>query len=417
MANIDVAIVGAGVAGLSAARSLQDSGLSVQILESKDRIGGRAFTDSHTFAVPFDHGCAWMSGGSYNPLVQFADKCGFEFVERFYPLLEDRMFVGTGAGGWLDDDEAAKRNRYAEDCYRALATEARKGRDASFADIIDTTSNWTPHLNNYLKAIQGADLESISIQDFAMAEADGDELYLPRGYGTLIHEFGKGLPVDLGTSVESIDWRGDGVEILTSRGTVSSKLVIVTVSTGVLAANRIRFEPGLPEKTLAAIAALPMGRLAKVAIQFDRNVYGAFKEDCFTYFNGPDSSLNIITGYGDSSMVVAYAGGPLADELEALGVAGATSYLLDRLEKAFDVKLRQYVTASDCTRWGSDPDVCGSYASALVGHPGARSALAAPIANRLFFAGEATSAHHYGYAHGAFLEGRATAEKIVERLR
>ena len=109
MANIDVAIVGAGVAGLSAARSLQDSGLTVQLLESKDRIGGRAFTDSHTFAVPFDHGCAWMSGGSYNPLVQFADKCGFEFVERFYPLLEDRMFIGTGAGGWVDDDEAAKR--------------------------------------------------------------------------------------------------------------------------------------------------------------------------------------------------------------------------------------------------------------------------------------------------------------------
>ena len=401
---------------MSAARILQDSGLTVQILESKDRIGGRAYTDSHTFAMPFDHGCAWMSGGPYNPLVQFAEKCGFESVERFYPLLEDKTFVGTAAGGWVNDEEARERNRYVQSCYSAMDAEAQKGRDVSIADVIDTTSVWTPHLGNYLKVIQGGDLAAISILDFAKGEAEGDELYLPRGYGTLIHEFGKDLPVDLGTAVESIDWSGDGVETCTSKGTVSSKVVIVTVSTGVLAANRIRFEPGLPHTTRAAISALPMGRLAKVAIQFDRNIYGSFTDDCFLYYDSPDSSICIITGYADFTMAVAYAGGPLADELEALGVECAAAYLLDRLERVFGSKLRQYVTATDCTQWGSDPDVGGSYAIALAGHAGARIALAEPIANRLFFAGEATSEHHYGYAHGAFLEGRAAAERVVALL-
>ncbi len=401
---------------MSAARALQDHGLSVQILESKDRIGGRAYTDNHTFAVPFDHGCAWMSGGPYNPLVQFADECSFESVERGHTVIDDKVFVGTAAGAWLNDEDARNRDHYVEGCYRAIDTEARKGRDVSIADVIDTTSAWTSHLDNYLTLVQGGEIATLSILDFANGEADGERFQLLRGYGSLIHEFGKGLPVDLGAAVESIDWSGDGVETLTSKVTLSSKTVIVTVSTGVLAANRIRFEPGLPDTTRAAISALPMGRLAKVAIQFDRNVYGPFTDDGFIYHNGPDSSLCIIPGYADSTMVVAYAGGPLADELEALGVEGAAAYLLDRLEKVFDSKLWQYVTATDCTRWGSDPDVGGSYAIPLVGHSGARRALAEPIANRLFFAGEATSKHHYGYAHGAFLEGRAAAERVVALL-
>jgi monoamine oxidase len=117
-------------------------------------------------------------------------------------------------------------------------------------------------------------MATLSILDFANGEADGDKFQLLHGYGALIHKFGKGLPVDLGAAVESINWSCEGVETPTSKATVSSKVVIVTVSTGVLAANRIRFEPGLPDTTRAAIAALPMGRLTKVAIQFDRNVYG-----------------------------------------------------------------------------------------------------------------------------------------------
>jgi len=415
--EFDVVIVGAGVAGMSAARALQDTGLSVQILESKDRIGGRAYTDNHTFAVPFDHGCAWMSGGPYNPLVQFADECGFESVERGHTLIDDKVFVGTAAGAWLNDEDARKRDRYVEGCYRAIDTEARKGRDVSIADVIDTTSTWTSHLDNYLTLVQGGEMATLSILDFVNGEADGDRFQLLRGYGSLIHEFGKGLPVDLGAAVESIDWSGDGVETLTSKETVSSKVAIVTVSTGVLAANRIRFEPGLPDTTRAAISALPMGRLTKVAIQFDRNVYGPFTDDCFIYYDGPGSSLNIVTSYVGSTMTVASAGGSLADELEALDVEDAADYLLDRLEKAFDSKLRQYVTATDRTQWGRDPDVGGSYSAAIAGHSGARLALAEPVANRLFFAGEATSVHHYGLVHGAFLEGRAAAERVVALLR
>jgi monoamine oxidase len=114
---------------------------------------------------------------------------------------------------------------------------------------------------------------------------------------------------------------------------------------------------------------------------------------------------------------VASARGSLADELEALDVQDAADYLLDRIEKAFDSKLLQYVTATDRTQWGCDPDVFGSWALAIAGHSGARLALAEPIANRLLFAGEATSVHHYGLVHGAFLEGRAAAERAVALLR
>jgi monoamine oxidase len=224
------------------------------------------------------------------------------------------------------------------------------------------------------------------------------------------------LPVQLSAAVTDVDWSGEGVKISSSQGVTSCKVAIITTSTGVLAANRIRFDPGLPENTRAAIAALPMGRLAKVAIQFDRKVYGSFTDDGFTYYDNPGTSLNVITGYADSTMAVAYVGGAPADQLEALGKEGAAAFLLDRLETAFGLKLRQYVVAMDCTGWGSDPDVCGSYSNALPGHAGARAALAEPVANRLFFAGEATSKHHYGFAHGAVLEGRAAAEKVIALL-
>ena len=176
MADFDVVIVGAGVAGMSAARALQDNGLSVQILESKDRIGGRAYTDDHTFSAPFDLGCAWMSGGPNNPLVQFADECGFESVERGHALMDDKIFVGMAGGGWLNDEDARKRNQYVEGCYRAIDTESRKGRDVSIADVIDTTSTWTSHLDNYLALVQGNKMAKLSILDFANGEADGDRL-------------------------------------------------------------------------------------------------------------------------------------------------------------------------------------------------------------------------------------------------
>ena len=114
MREVDVVVVGAGAAGLSAARTLRDSGISVQIFESKDRIGGRAYTDRHTFAVPFDHGCAWMSGGRYNPLVRFADENSFEYIARYYPLPEDKTFIGNAERGWRKEEEANERDGYVE---------------------------------------------------------------------------------------------------------------------------------------------------------------------------------------------------------------------------------------------------------------------------------------------------------------
>ncbi len=174
MTEVDAVVVGAGATGLSAARTLRDSGISVQILESKDRIGGRAYTDRDTFAVPFDHGCAWMSEGPYNPLVQFADEYGFECTARFYPLLEDKTFIGNAGSGWLTAEEASERDCYLEDSYQAIAAAGRQNRDVPITDIIDTKSVWIHHLGNYLSAVQGGDTHQISTLDFANSQAFGD---------------------------------------------------------------------------------------------------------------------------------------------------------------------------------------------------------------------------------------------------
>jgi monoamine oxidase len=309
-----------------------------------------------------------------------------------------------------------ERDLYLDECEKAIFKAAKEGRDVPLAEVIDTTSIWASHFDNYLTAIQGSDLFQCSTADYASTLAVGDELHLFDGYGTLIEKLGVGLPVQLNTAVTNIDWSGEGVQIRTSQGPISCKMVIITVSTGVLASDRICFSPGLPEKTRAAIAGLPMGKLTKVAIQFDQKVYGSFTDDTLIYYDGPGTSLSIVMGYADSTMAVAYVGGAPAEELEAMGKDAAVTFLLDRLAKVFGPKLEQHVVAADITKWGSDPDVGGSYASQLPGCAGARKTLAEPIANRLFIAGEATSEHHFGFAHGALLEGQAAAKKITALL-
>ncbi len=159
-----------------------------------------------------------------------------------------------------------------------------------------------------------------------------------------------------------------------------------------------------------------MGRFVKVAIQFDRDIYGAFRDDIFIYLERPSTFICIVTGMDDHRMAVAYICGALANEIEQMSDQDARDFFLDRLEKVFGSGIREHVVGSLCTRWGADPHVRGSYASALPGHADARAELASTLGGRIIFAGEATSQAHYGFAHGAYLEGREAAERVIAML-
>jgi monoamine oxidase len=241
-------------------------------------------------------------------------------------------------------------------------------------------------------------------------------LFVFDGYGSLIEKLGEGLPVELEAEVDRIDWSGDGVVIRSSKGEFSSRSAIITVSTGVLASNQIEFEPALPAAWRAAIESLPMGNFVKVAIQFDRDVYDVFRDDSLVYLERPSTFIDIVTGLDDHRMAIAYIFGARAIEIEQMSVRDARDFILDRLEKVFGTGIREHVVGSLRTRWGADPHVRGSCASALPGRSDARAELAATLGARIIFAGEATSEAHYGFAHGAYLEGKAAAERVVAML-
>ncbi len=413
MITVDTLIVGAGAAGLAAARTLEGSGLTVRVLEAKDRIGGRAFTDTESLGIPLDHGCTWLSAGPYNPFLKLADDLGIRMERRFFPYPQAKTFCGER---WATETESVDRDRFIADCDSAAFDAATAGKDVPLRELIDTRSPWFSLYDSWLDANQGSNSNHCSTLDYGRSEADGDLLFLFDGYGSLVERFGQGIPVDLETEVNRIDWGGERVEINSSKGTFSCRSAIITVSTGVLASDQIEFQPPLPARWRGAIESLPMGNLVKVAIQFDRDIYGEFRDEEFTYFEEPKTTMNFVTGLDDHRMAIAYMGGALADTMEAMGPDGARDFVLERLEKAFGAGLREHVTGSICTKWGLDPHVRGSYSAALPGHANARAELNSVLNDRILFAGEATSQAHYGYAHGAYLEGEAAAKRVITLL-
>jgi len=402
----------AGAAGLSAARHLQQYGFRVRVLEAKNRIGGRAYTDRESFAVPFDHGCTWLSAGDYNPLLKLAMEKGRRMEARFFPTADTKTFLEDR---WATEGEEIEKNRFLSECERALRNTAESGLDVAWTNLVDTKSPWMPYLTGRNER-DGATTSACSTLDIARNRGSGDLLFVHDGYGSLIETLGEGLPIELEAEVDRIDWSGEGVVIRSSKGEFSASTAIVTVSTGVLASNQIRFEPPLPAAWRAAIESLPMGRFVKVAIQFDRDVYDGFRADSFVYLEKPSTFIDVVTGLDEHRMAIAYSFGERAIEIERMSESDALDFILARLEKVFGSEIRDRVVMSSRTQWGCDPHVLGSYAAALPGRSDARTQLAAILGGRILFAGEATSKAHYGFAHGAYLEGKAAAERVSSML-
>ena len=205
--------------------------------------------------------------------------------------------------------------------------------------------------------------------------------------------------------------------IRSSKGEFSAQTVIVTVSAGVLALNQIEFEPVLPAPWRSTIESLPMGSFAKVAIQFDRDAYDGFRDDSLVYLEKPSTFIDIVTGLDEHRMAIAHLFGERAIEIERMSESQALDFVLARLEKVFGSAIRDRVVTSSRTQWGCDPHVLGSYAAALPGRSDARAELATTLGGRIVFASEATSKTHYGFARGAYLEGKAAAERVIAMLR
>ncbi|WP_296820188.1 NAD(P)/FAD-dependent oxidoreductase [Brevundimonas sp.] len=404
--NPDVVVVGAGSAGIGAAHALQAAGRSVLVLEAMDRVGGRAFTDTATFGAPFDVGCAWLHKSDDNPYTSYARAQGYTLQPHEYDL--ERVWFGGRPG------EAAAVNTAEEEIAEAIVG-ATSDTDALSVAGIDNPVEEAA--GDYLGALDMAvDLEDLSTFDYANADDLEPNLLCAEGFGSIVRRRSGGLPIRLSTPVRAVRYDGPGAVVETDQGAIRTSAVIVTASTGVLSSGAIRFTPDLPVATRQAIEDLPMGMLAKIPLQVP---LGALGLDPFTDLilaRPGKQDLYFLCHPFSYDLMVGFVGGDLGWDLTRAGREAAVDFAVQGLVQMFGSNARGLVGRSGLTLWGSNEWTRGAYAAARPGRYEARAALAQPVADRVFFAGEALAGGLIQTCGGAYRSGEAAARAAIAAL-
>ncbi len=409
--NPDVAIVGAGSAGLSAARQLASTGRSVIVLEAMDRIGGRAFTESQTFGTPFDWGCAWIHSADRNPYYPLAQQWKFDLARHDDGL--DRVYYGARR---FSEAEMRRVGQIREEIVRANEAAARR-RDGAVSSVRSIRTPEEQVTATFMGPMDMAvDFAELAIRDYN-DQAELEPNYLLReGFGTLVRRFGEGVPVSLSTPVTRIRYDGPGVVLETPKGNISARACIITASTGVLRADAIRFDPALPPWKTDAIANVPMAMLAKVPLLLDGERFGLEPFEDILCEQQSNQDIYFLAFPFDSNMMIGFVGGGFGWEMSTAGRDIAVDFATGALKRMFGADAGKHVIKGEITRWGRNPWVRGAYSAARPGHTHARQDLGRPVADRLFFAGEALAGEFAQTCGGASLSGAMTAKQVLKIL-
>jgi monoamine oxidase len=406
--EVDVAIVGAGAAGLAAAHELAAAGLEVLLIEARGRIGGRAWTLSEGQPCPLDLGCGWLHSADVNPWVKIAQELGFTVDKATPPWARQMRDIG------FPPDDYADFSRVSSAFWDRLEEAKDSEPDRPASDLLEAGSRWIPLIESISSYYNGAALKLVSIKDLGRYIDTGVNWRVVEGYGTLIATYGADLPVALHTIVHAIDHSGARIKIETSRGTINARATVITLPTDVLASGAVTFRPALDDK-LTAAANLPLGLADKLFFRLQRpddlpnseHLFGAIDELTASYAIRPRGC----------PIIECYFGGSLAADLEKGGVAAFESYAREQLTRHLGAGVGANITAIVATRWQADSFARGSYSHALPGHADDRFVLAAPVGDRLFFAGEACSPEFFSTAHGAYLTGVDAARQVLASLQ
>jgi monoamine oxidase len=403
----EVLVIGAGAAGLVAAKELAARGIPAVVLEARDRIGGRAFTDD-TLGVAWDRGCSWLHASNVNPWMDYARQAGFE-------IQPDRAAreIYDGARR-MDGAETAGHRAVMERAQRELGRAGARGLDipAESALTQETLADpWYPMVMNELTAWEGVEPANFSALDSHRYEEDGEDHGVPRGLGTLVAHYAKGVEVKLRTPVTRIRWGGRGVAAETAAGLVSARVAVVALPSATIAEGSVIFSPHLPAEVLQAHHDLPLGILEKVALRFKRNVFPSEATEFLQLKRDDGRGLGYRTRHGGENVCIAFAPGRLARDLEARGEQATIAAALDELTAMLGGDVRKHFDEGAATAWASDPYARGAYSYCVPGRYGARALLTRPVGGRIVFAGEHTEQAAYGTVHGAYRSGlRAAAE-------
>jgi monoamine oxidase len=410
--GFDVIIIGAGAAGIAAARRIVAAGRKLAILEATDRVGGRCFTDTRTFGIPYDRGAHWIHMPDTNPVAKLGLKTGLN-IYAAPPSQRLRLGLRYARDGEMEDFFANLVR-----CNRAIDNAARGKTDVSCAQVLPKDlGDWRATMEFVLGPFGcGKDLDEVSAMDLAKSAERDVKASCREGVGTLLAKLAAGLPIQFSTPVKSIDWGGRWVEVQTARGDLRARAVIITASTGVLAAAKIRFDPELPKRHAEAIGKLGLGSYDHVAIEFAGTPLVLESDDLvFEKATGQRTAALLANLSGSKLCFIDVAGG-LGSGLAEEGEAAMVAFALDWLARLYGSEVKQAVRRTHATRWNKEPWVLGAASVAAPGGQWARKALSEPLRERLWFAGEAVHETLWGTVGGAWEAGERAAEAALKKI-
>ena len=414
-----VLIIGAGAAGISAARYFQARQIPFRVIEASHRVGGRAYSEAYKNGGWFDLGCSYLHEGEINPLVPFARDLGFDLghgdrfsTENWY-MQQDAGGVSTEVlSGYQAFDEALHNKMTA---YHG----GREG-DVSIADLMDFTSVYAPIHVHLLAGLNASDADVQSVVDH-LNVVEGKDYPVYEGLGRLVKTMAGDIPVELNCAAEKIIFDSNSVRVETTKGTINASKVIITVSVGILQSGKIAFDPILPEAYVDALHQLKCGTLNKIGVSLNPEAVVDLDDGWHVNFPGTASadaddlaSIDVIKG--QHTQAVVFAGGSFGEYLEKQGAAAMLDYTDRCLVDLFGSDITKHVEDRITTAWHTEPLTLGSYSYALPGGSDARAFLSRPLHEQLYFAGEAISIHHFGTCHGAYLSGMRAAESCLKPL-
>lgn len=418
-----VIIVGAGVSGLAAANQLAGRGYQVTVLEGRERLGGRTWTSTVWADAPVDLGASWIHGVEGNPLTALARQAGVDLLSTSYDSTLDYDVDGQP----LSAARQQRLDQLKKAYERALHKAQRQPQDHSLRASLEDQLDWSG-LREADKELLGFITNSSAEQEYAgsreelsthwfdsMGSYSGEDVVPVGGYRKLVDYLARGLDIRFGHVVSRIEQSPSGVVIVTSKGTLQADKVIVTVPLGVLQKKAIEFRPALPEKKTQAIAQLGMGHFNKCYLRFPRQFWP--KEDWLEFIpvqaqHGQWSQWLNLARLTGQPVLLAFNAGEFGGAVEHWSDAQMVAGAMTRLRQTFGTSTPDPI-AYQVTRWSQDPFSYGAYSFNRLGvtvHT--RDDLAAPIAGRLFFAGEATHREMFATAHGALLSGRRAASEV-----
>jgi monoamine oxidase len=409
-ADFDVVIVGAGAAGIAAARRIAAAGRKFVLLEAAGHVGGRCITDTRTFGVPYDRGAHWIHTPELNPIAKLPPHRGIDIYPA-PPSQKVRIGRRYAREGELEDFLAIQVK-----ANRAIADSARKTDVACAQALPNDLGEWRPLVEFVLGPFGCAkELTQVSAADFAKSAERNTDVFCRQGFGRLLASLAEGIAVRLSTPAISIDTRR-GLIVETPKGTISAHAAIVTVSTNVMTSGAIKFMPELSKRELDAFAKLSLGSYDHVALELAGNPLDADSDDLIFEKAGNARTAAILANISGTQLCLVEVAGTFGRELAEHGEAAMVDFAADWLAGLYGSDVKKAIKRSHATRWNMEPLALGAFSAAAPGWQGARHILMEPVENAVWFAGEAVHETLWGTVGGAWESGEHAADAILHRL-